>query len=1006
MTAVSAFGVLLESCREISSNSSQRARTLSRLHLRHAYKPGAQSAAFTGASSTQDQNLLRPPVSQPGPKQVTIRSTSRARKGKSKQNPNKQLSEPMPADESRQEPVAAPIAAAHHAMFPERLHDAQRIEDLFELLRDAEILTASEVAQLPMTLLQLYKQRSAKEQQAVATHAFFESLVKPWALEPSKLSTQEQLATMRCLLEMNQWNNRAGNALTRAIIMVSNAVKNSLQATPNEFAPKELVQVLTSCNNSVTLRQACPQLALACLTACVRQLEQLSPDQVALVAFLSAQTHLRLNLKGVDQMRDLVRAGAARAPSMTALSLTQFMFGAVASGWLKPAHMQVLAACAVRSVPQCNAAALKNMMWALGTASFHHEQLLKAIEAQLLSQSPHLGAAHIATSIWAFGRLNHLPHLPLMQELANQAMLNSGSFTTKRSKQLLWGWYTLRFYPPDALLEAIAKRLTPLVHNMDARTVSEFIWAFGGLNYEPSNMQLFLQAAQDKSWQMNAIDISQTMRGLANMRLGSRLLVQSLVHRAATILDTFNPQALANLAWSMAHLGYKQEAVLDAIVNRLLSDVDSMNQRDVADLLSALAILKHQPVGEAMAAVMHHTIELLQDSETPWMLQDLSTICWSLAKLNVGNRKLLDLIYDRVLIDIPVMSAKDISYQIWGFAALGYPLPPQVLATYWERLQHVLEEIDPVDLSHVMWAMARFDSYPAPGLLDAVLATLPPQIASAEPAAVATTAHACGELRHHPRDAVLAALEDHAQQFSSDYTCADWSALIQSFTRLYAKPHRLYPLLLQEIVSGDLEMDTKLISDCLMSLALFEAWQEPLYLHLVTKAHALPLAAYSPKSLRQTYQVDLLAQHIGTVGAVDLPESFKSQAQTHWHMTQLGFNTTRLVRDLCAVLDSLQIPFQTGVSEAVGLLRIDLALPDQQVAIEALGPLKVLRNRPAATGRAVHRQRILAALGWTVVPVRERDWLRLKTFAEKQDFLRQLLEEPFCVLSSDESDSE
>ena len=51
-----------------------------------------------------------------------------------------------------------------------------------------------------------------------------------------------------------------------------------------------------------------------------------------------------------------------------------------------------------------------------------------------------------------------------------------------------------------------------------------------------------------------------------------------------------------------------------------------------------------------------------------------------------------------------------------------------------ERLQHVLEEIDPVDLSHVMWAMARFDSYPAPGLLDAVISTLPPQIASAEPA--------------------------------------------------------------------------------------------------------------------------------------------------------------------------------------------------------------------------------------------------------------------------------
>ena len=89
------------------------------------------------------------------------------------------------------------------------------------------------------------------------------------------------------------------------------------------------------------MRQACPQLALACLTACVRQLDSLSPDQLAQVAFTSSQTNLRLNLKGADQMRVLVRAGVARAPAMSALSLTQFMFGAVALGNVKPAHMQV-----------------------------------------------------------------------------------------------------------------------------------------------------------------------------------------------------------------------------------------------------------------------------------------------------------------------------------------------------------------------------------------------------------------------------------------------------------------------------------------------------------------------------------------------------------------------------------------------------------------------------------------------------------------------------------------
>ena len=89
------------------------------------------------------------------------------------------------------------------------------------------------------------------------------------------------------------------------------------------------------------MRQACPQLALACLSACVRQLDSLNPDQLAQVTFTSSQTNLRLNLKGADQMRILVRAGVARAPAMSALSLTQFIFGAVALGNIKPAHMQV-----------------------------------------------------------------------------------------------------------------------------------------------------------------------------------------------------------------------------------------------------------------------------------------------------------------------------------------------------------------------------------------------------------------------------------------------------------------------------------------------------------------------------------------------------------------------------------------------------------------------------------------------------------------------------------------
>lgn len=62
-----------------------------------------------------------------------------------------------------------------------------------QLVRDAEMLNPSEVAVLPVVLTQLYRQRSGREQAAVVTHPFFEGLIKPWALEPSKLPVQVRI---------------------------------------------------------------------------------------------------------------------------------------------------------------------------------------------------------------------------------------------------------------------------------------------------------------------------------------------------------------------------------------------------------------------------------------------------------------------------------------------------------------------------------------------------------------------------------------------------------------------------------------------------------------------------------------------------------------------------------------------------------------------------------------------------------------------------------------------
>ena len=81
-------------------------------------------------------------------------------------------------------------------------------------------------------------------------------------------------------------------------------------------------------------------------------------------------------------------------------------------------------------------------------------------------------------------------------------------------------------------------------------------------------------------------------------------------------------------------------------------------------------------------------------------------------------------------------------------------------------------------------------------------------------------------------------------------------------------------------------------------------------------------------------QIDLLAQHHPVVPAVELPESFQSQAQEHWYQTQRSFNTTQLVQDLCLTLHLLRIPYHKGISASTGLLLIDVALTDRQVTAD------------------------------------------------------------------------
>ena len=80
-------------------------------------------------------------------------------------------------------------------------------------------------------------------------------------------------------------------------------------------------------------------------------------------------------------------------------------------------------------------------------------------------------------------------------------------------------------------------------------------------------------------------------------------------------------QTLANLAWSMAHLGFKHEGLLDAIISLAVGEVEDILPRDVAELLSCLAMLSHVPPDEDLGTLIQHvTVLLMQPGESAMLL--------------------------------------------------------------------------------------------------------------------------------------------------------------------------------------------------------------------------------------------------------------------------------------------------------------------------------------------------------------------------------------------------
>ena len=345
----------------------------------------------------------------------------------------------------------------------------------------------------------------------------------------------------------------------------------------------------------------------------------------------------------------------------------------LACAWMQLAApgstLEVLAGQLARQVPAAASEEVTQSLWALAKLGYRSDSLLSAVEQQALAPVPALAPAaalheggsdgtggwlgvlapsELVTLAWSCAKLSWRSE-PLLAGLA-AALSAPGStdlLTPGQVSVLLYSCGRLKWHPGERLmgqLVALQRRRLP---------------------------ELTPQGLANSTWGLARLWGS---RGPARCQADNTELLAALAGEAAGRTAELRMGELAMLLAACSRLGLREDRLLTAAAAQLGERAVECTARDLADILSSLATLGHDPGTAVLAAATCRAAALAPACPPVW----LTWLLWACARFDYAPRPLL--------------------------AAL-------------ERVctADSLQEFSPVQLGRLCWAVAKLHHYSGEG---------------------------------------------------------------------------------------------------------------------------------------------------------------------------------------------------------------------------------------------------------------------------------------------------
>jgi len=261
----------------------------------------------------------------------------------------------------------------------------------------------------------------------------------------------------------------------------------------------------------------------------------------------------------------------------------------------------------------------------------------------------------------------------------------------------------------------ITKASTPILHEFDARHLSNMIYSFGlveevvpvedGSTY----FDMLAEVASPNLHTFNEQDLSNMLWSYANVKVPNSQLFEQAGDSIVVMknLDKFLPQHLSNTVWAYATAGESHPQLFKRLGDHIIErELNNFKPQELANISWAYATAEESH-SNLFKKVADHMVRL--DSLNRYASQALKDIVWAYATAEESHSNLFKKVADQIvrLDSLNEFDEQHLSNIVWAFATAkeSHPYLFKRIADHIIKLDGS-DKFIPQQLSNIVWAYA------------------------------------------------------------------------------------------------------------------------------------------------------------------------------------------------------------------------------------------------------------------------------------------------------------